>query len=157
MLKLTRILFDMQVCWCSVVGGAQRLCISHKPVVCPRTEPELHSVCIDTMTRMGWKHVAHEWLVLPGKEDYGRGDLVFRRNRTDFVVEVKRRECKKVHEQARYYGSAWMLRHAPRNAVVLYGIWTCDSQEVLGVIRCKEEAKRLCKRRVCKKLCQPCI
>lgn len=99
---------------------------------CPATELQLHRDCVGVFRRMGWKLVAHEWPTKYGRT--GVGDLVFRRANVYFVMECKRRHKQKVYEQAVFYAHAWRHKHAARclGMIVLYGIWTCQHQVVLG-------------------------
>ena len=119
---------------------------------CPKREIDLHRDCIDVMKDNGWDLVGHEWIVTPGKEDHGRGDLVFHRNDTFLVVECKRRNGKKVVEQAQYYGAAWQLCHTEKNHRVMFAIWTFDEQHVIGVLNNREDALTACNRPCCKKI-----
>lgn len=112
----------------------------------PKHEPQMHEDCIRHLRRRGWKMVAHEWIVVAGHEEYGRGDLVFQRWPLPIylVIEAKRRHGHKVREQARFYGAAWKVQHAPPHALVAFGIWTIPCQEVLGWVGCHGSAARIC-------------
>lgn len=118
-------------------------------IACPLQEIVLHRECNAFMRTRGWKRVAHEWLVIPGDEAHGKGDLVFKKDQLYCVVECKRRMGTKVEEQARFYGAAWKLRYAEDGYYVLYGIWTCKRKRILGVIESDDEARKLCNRSSC--------
>lgn len=120
---------------------------------CPLKEIVLHVECISFMRQRGWRNIAHEWNVIPNKEEHGKGDLVFAKDHLYCVIECKRRSASpKVEEQARFYGAAWKLRYALDDRPVLYGIWTCQRKRILGVILTDEQAKSMCKRPACKLL-----
>ena len=103
------------------------------------------------MRKRGWRMVAHEWYVVPHKEEHGKGDLVFLNEREPVycVMECKRRTSPVVEEQARFYGAAWKLKHAQPDHAVIYGIWTCRRKRILGLIETMEEARKLCERPAC--------
>ena len=122
-----------------------------RQMVCPSQEIQLHKDCVKAMQSVGWHLEGHEWNVIPGKDDFGKGDLVFRNGNVFLVIECKRKQGTKVYEQAEYYAAAWKLRYAKRSPVI-YGVWTCHEQTIIGVIRTKEEARAKCKRDVCKLL-----
>jgi len=116
---------------------------------CPKQEIELHQNCVDKMLSYGWSLVDHEWNVIPNKDEYGKGDLVFKKHNMYMVIECKRKETPKVYEQAQFYAAAWKLRYAENKYPVIYAIWTCNKQQILGVIKTKKEASYICKRDVC--------
>jgi hypothetical protein len=109
-----------------------------------KCEPDLHDDCTDFMHTLGWKRVAHEWPVVPHMERCGRGDMVFHKGNVYFVMEAKRRNNKKVQDQALYYAASWKLQNTKKNEHVIYGIWTIRAQDILGVIRCKRVAADIC-------------
>ena len=114
----------------------------------PPREDTMHSDCINFMHRLDWQLVAQEWTVIENNYDIGKGDLVFRNNKTYCVIECKRKTNTKVYEQAKFYGSSWKLHYAKNDdEYVLYGIWTPKIQEILGILHSESEALSLCKRR----------
>jgi hypothetical protein len=119
-------------------------------VVCMKEdEQDLHKKCIHSYLEQHWSMVAHEWEVIPGKPEDGKGDLVFEKEGAYMVMECKRRNNAKVREQAQFYAAAWKLRYAKPRSTVFYGIWTCSTHRVLGSIRSKKDAVHICKRDVC--------
>jgi len=120
-------------------------------IVRPRTELSMHYDCIDVMKELHWQLVAHEWLVTPGCEQDGQGDLVFKNCLDDYLVmEVKRRNSKYVYKQSQYYAAAWKLQHDDQYRV-FFGVWTSYKQEIIGVILNKQDARLLCNRPSCSK------
>lgn len=99
-----------------------------------RTEQDLHRECVRHYLVRGWVVVAHEWIVIPRKEAYGRGDLVFRRGKEYRVIECKRKPHPNVFEQARFYGAAWKMLYAKSGYSVRYGVWTCSVKKMLGTV-----------------------
>jgi hypothetical protein len=114
-----------------------------------RTEEDVHRGCIEAFTKRGWKLVAHEWVVIPRKEQYGRGDLVFRKGREYRVIECKRKPHPNVYEQSKFYGAVWKMLYAKPGYSVKYGIWTCSLRRTLGTV---QNARRLCKRDACRQI-----
>lgn len=112
-----------------------------------QTEEDVHNYCIAWHVRRGWKVVAHEWLVIPRKEKYGRGDLVFAKNKEYRVIECKRKPYPNVFEQAKFYGASWKMRYARPGYRVRYGVWTCSTKRMLGTVT---NPTRLCRRPVCR-------
>lgn len=126
----------------------------------PTSEVQMHHDCRDWMEALGWRLVAHEWPVVRGREEFGRGDLVFQKRAVPWfptdtipkgpiylVIEAKRRRGAKVRTQARFYAGAWALQYAeqaPPKAVVAYGIWTTSSQEILGYVPSHRAAADIC-------------
>lgn len=129
-------MFELRILEAIVRGRCGRLLAPsfYRTDACPRTELQLHKDCVRVFKRTGWKLVAHEWPVKMRNGRAGVGDLVFRRANVYFVMECKRRHKQKVYDQAVFYATAWNERVAARylGAIVLYGVWTCRSQEVLG-------------------------
>lgn len=114
----------------------------------PQDENLMHNDCIQFMNILNWKLVAQEWDVIDNANHIGKGDLVFRKKNTYCIFECKRRTNTKVYEQSEFYGSAWKLKYAENEEdYVLYGIWTPQVQKITGIIRSKEEAKKLHKNR----------
>lgn len=110
----------------------------------PATETIMHRDCSDFMWRLGWDYVAHEWEVVKGQSRYGCGDMVFQKGPFVMIMEAKRRNSKKVYEQAQFYAAAWLLQYAQSNTqVICYGVWTPYVQEVLGVINNKSDAAKI--------------
>lgn len=109
-----------------------------------QTEQDVHRECIESLVKRGWKLVAHEWVVIPRKEKYGRGDLVFKKGREYRVIECKRKPHPNVFEQAKFYGAAWKMLYAKPGYRVKYGIWTCSLRRTLGIVR---DPRRLCRRK----------
>lgn len=107
-------------------------------------EQQLHCDCTQFMEALGWKRVAHEWDVVHGFTQYGRGDMVFAKGPWALVVEAKRRRSPKVYEQARFYAAAWKLQRATDWTSVAYGVWTPQSQELLGIVKDKRTAADIC-------------
>lgn len=70
-------------------------------------EDRLQEVVIAYMSSRGWNVYHREYEVLPGYTQYGKGDLWFKKDGNNIVVEVKRKACAKVADQARVYG-AWV-------------------------------------------------
>lgn len=99
---------------------------------CPSTELVLHRDCIRTFHNYGWNVIAHEWKAKTHDGRNGVGDLVFQRGRTFLVMECKRRDKQKVYDQAAYYAQAWAEKEDVFATIVLFGIWTCKHQELLG-------------------------
>ena len=112
-----------------------------------QTEQDVHNHCIASYVHRGWKLVAHEWLVIPGKEEHGRGDLVFAKNKEYRVIECKRVPHPNVFEQAKFYGAAWKMRYARPGYKVRYGVWTCSTKRMLGTVT---NPRRLCRRPACR-------
>lgn len=110
------------------------------------SEEAVHQHCIMAHVKRGWKVAAHEWIVIPGQERYGRGDIVFRKGREYRVIECKRKPHKNVYEQAQFYGAVWKMLYARPGYKVRYGIWTCTTKRILGTVR---NPIRLCKRPAC--------
>jgi len=100
-----------------------------------KTEQDVHNHCIESHLRRGWKIAAHEWQVVPSKEKYGRGDLVFIKNKEYRVIECKRKFWPNVIEQAKFYGAAWKMLYAKPGYIVRYGIWTCSVKRTLGTVK----------------------
>ena len=114
------------------------------------TEEDVHRHCTESHLKRGWRLVAHEWLVVPRKEKYGRGDLVFKKGREYRVIECKRKPHPNVYEQAKFYGAAWKMLYAKPGTRVRYGIWTCSVKRMLGTVH---DPSRLCLRRnACRKI-----
>ena len=90
--------------------------------------------CAEHYIAQGWKVKAHEWIVIPGKEKWGRGDLVFQKGREYMVIEVKRKPHPNVFEQAKFYGAAWKMLYARPGYRVRYGVWTCTLKRVMGTV-----------------------
>ncbi|BAT22444.1 hypothetical protein [Yellowstone lake phycodnavirus 2] len=109
-----------------------------------RTEEQVHQDCIRYYLARGWKLKGHEWIVVPRKEKYGRGDLVFLKGKEYRVIEVKRKPHPNVFEQAKFYGAAWKMLYARSGYRVRYGVWTCSIKRMLGTVR---DPTRLCLRR----------
>lgn len=113
--------------------------------VCPPNELRMHRDVVRVLGQVGWKPVAHEWPARHGCKQ-GVGDLVFQRGNTFFVIECKRRHKQKVYDQARFYAAAWISMLVKEMVgsrkykgdqrtfafCVLYGVWTCQTQEILG-------------------------
>ena len=118
------------------------------------TEDLMQRACVTSMRRKGWTLVAREWAVDSKVEGYGRGDLVFKKPGSFYVVEVKRRAIPKVFEQAKYYGAVWRMKMRQSDArPVRYGVWTCTTKRQLGVITSRKRAESLCTRKgVCRRL-----
>ena len=110
-----------------------------------RTEQDLHWECVSYYTNKGWSVVGYEWLVIPRKEMYGRGDLVFLKGKEYRVIECKRKPHPNVFEQAKFYGAAWKLLYAKPKYKVNYGIWTCTKKRIIGTVT---NAQKMCKRKV---------
>jgi len=110
------------------------------------TEEDVHRHCILSHLKRGWKVVAHEWIVIPRKEKYGRGDLVFKKGREYRVIECKRKPHPNVFEQAKFYGAAWKVLYAKPGYRVKYGVWTCSLKRILGTV---VDPRRLCIRKAC--------
>jgi len=91
-------------------------------------------VCAEHYIALGWKVKAHEWIVIPGKEKWGRGDLVFQKGREYLVIEVKRKPHPNVFEQAKFYGAAWKMLYARPGYRVRYGVWTCTLKRIMGTV-----------------------
>ena len=98
------------------------------------TEETVHMVCAEHYIALGWKVKAHEWIVIPGKEKWGRGDLVFQKGREYLVIEVKRKPHPNVFEQAKFYGAAWKMLYARPGYRVRYGVWTCTLKRIMGTV-----------------------
>ena len=90
--------------------------------------------CAEHYIARGWKVKAHEWIVIPGKEQWGRGDLVFQKGREYMVIEVKRKPHPNVFEQAKFYGAAWKMLYARPGYRVRYGVWTCTLKRIMGTV-----------------------
>jgi hypothetical protein len=101
------------------------------------------------MNEIGWQLVAHEWDVYPGRNDHGKGDLVFKKHNQYLVLECKRKNGPKVYEQAQFYASAWSINHVHEPHIVIYGVWTYHHQEIIGTIRTFHEAHSSCCRQHC--------
>jgi hypothetical protein len=70
-------------------------------------ETHLQDRVVDFMVRRGNTLVNREYDVVPGKSQYGKGDLVFKtRSGHTMVVEVKAKNPRKASEQAARY-AAW--------------------------------------------------
>lgn len=102
----------------------------YRPHNCPSTELHLHRDCIYAFKNVGWQLVAHEWKAKTWEGKEGVGDLVFKKGNIYLVIECKRKSKPKVYDQAIFYSKAWAQRNVGK--IVLYGIWTCKSQELLG-------------------------
>lgn len=113
-------------------------------------EEHLHQECINYYTNLNWKVVAHEWEVIKGKPEDGKGDLVFQKDNTYMVIECKRRTIEKVYEQAEFYAAAWKLKYARPRTKIYYGIWTCKTKLIIGKITNKKHAYNICQRDICK-------
>lgn len=109
-----------------------------------RTEESVHQDCIRYYTSKGWKMLRHEWIVIPRKEAYGRGDLVFLKGKEYRVIECKRKPHPNVFEQAKFYGAAWKMLYARSGYKVKYGVWTCSLKRILGTVY---NPYKLCKRK----------
>lgn len=120
-----------------------------KHTECPRQELTLHNECIRFMTAAGWKLVRHEWQVVKGANEHGVGDLVFSKKNVDCVIECKRSTVPKVFEQARYYGAAWKLLYATKQKNVMYGVWTCNTKSITGILQSNKDAREICERDIC--------
>lgn len=96
----------------------------------PATELQMHKDCIRTFQKVGWRLVAHEWKAKTKDGRVGVGDLVFEKGNVYIVMECKRRNKQKVYDQSLYYARAWSEKHG--SSRVLYGVWTCKSQELIG-------------------------
>jgi hypothetical protein len=133
----------------SVKGSLKDMYFVHGKYYTPMDEDAMHEDCINFMKSLNWELVAHEWTVIENNNDIGKGDLVFQKDNSYFVIECKRRTNSKVYEQSRFYGSSWKLHYAKGNdKPVLYGIWTPRKQEVLGILYSEKEALNLCDRRI---------
>lgn len=102
----------------------------YRPNSCPATEIHLHRDCIYTFRNEGWQLVAHEWKAKTWDGKEGVGDLVFKKGNIYLVIECKRKAKPKVYDQAVFYSKAWAQKHIGK--IVLYGVWTCSTQELLG-------------------------
>ena len=98
------------------------------------TEESVHMDCAAHYIARGWKVKAHEWIVIPGKEKWGRGDLVFQKGREYIVIEAKRKPHPNVFEQAKFYGAAWKMLYARPGYRVRYGVWTCTLKRIMGTV-----------------------
>lgn len=98
------------------------------------TEEEVHQACAEHYIARGWKVKGHEWIVIPGEEKYGRGDLVFIKGREYLVVECKRKPHPNVFEQAKFYGAAWKALYARPGYRVRYAVWTCTFKRIMGTM-----------------------
>ena len=136
-MALWKCFLELRTFECAVTGRGVPLLpkpyythISKSP--CPPSESILQRDCIKCFRSVGWKVAAHEWKAVRRDGKMGVGDLVFKKGNVAVVIECKRRTKQKVFDQAVFYSHAWAETNPSH--IVLYGIWTCKEQQLLGRI-----------------------